>query len=97
MQHFPASFLGDAVRIVQEQVPNLAMEMVVEYYPPPVYRSMYNNTNRIFCYQFFDTTGKNCATFIPDLTTVNVFNPRVWGLAKKHIQSLTRFLTKCEN
>jgi hypothetical protein len=79
--------LGDAARIVAQQHV-LNAEALVEHYPSRYdrYSGIESSVpSRVFAYQFFDTTGGNCAYYLPELCSVHLFaNPRRWGMPKPH-------------
>lgn len=59
--------LTEAVHAVFNQHPDLADKAVVERYPLRSGERTADSVGGIFAYQFMNTSGRNIATYIPDL------------------------------
>jgi hypothetical protein len=82
--------LGDAARAVAAQYA-LKSDALVEHYPARYcrYSEPQNTPGRVFAYQFFDTSGGNCAYYLPEFGSVHMFAiPRRWGMPKTHWEAI---------
>lgn len=61
--------LGEAVRTVFEKYPDLADYAVVEHFPPKIIMGR-KEPQGVFSYHFMGASGRNIATYIPDMEAV---------------------------
>lgn len=86
--------LNEAIKAVQVKHPNLAARVVVELYPNRYnYQTgTYSLQGEIFAYQFMSESGRNIATYIPDLADFGglTWQPGLDGLGRDYDPALVK-------
>jgi hypothetical protein len=87
--------LGEAVRLIARYY-RLKPQALIENYPYPARadsRGSVSLPGSIFAYQFFDTAGSHCASWIVAEESVHVFEkPRKWPAPKENLADLAPFM-----